>query len=205
MPQAAAAYNDLSVFVNRFMPLTEDDFSLLKQKTQFRQFSKKQILIKEGETEHSLYFIAMGLVHQYFYKGKDKVTTDLVSEGTITGSVASFLSGKPSHYFLETTEPTTVILITRENLEILYQSDKKWQRFGRILITHFLLQQELQILDNIRYDIRERIVHFSEAFPKLLKRVPQRRLASYLNIKPETFTRLKPLITNRKATRQTGK
>ncbi len=201
----AAAYNDLSVFVNRFMPLTGDDLSLLKQKTQFKQFPKKYILIKEGETERCLYFITKGLVHQYFHKGKDTITTDLVSEGTITGSVASFLSGKPSHYFLETIEPTAVISITRDNLEVLYQTDKKWQRFGRILITHFLLQQELHILDNIRYDIRERMVHFAEAFPELLKRVPQRRLASYLNIKPETFTRLKPLITNRKAARQTGK
>ncbi len=194
----AAIYEKLEYFLNQFFHLSDKELSQLKEKLVFRQFPKKHILIKEGETEGCLYFIGEGLIHQYFYKGKEVVTTDLVCEGTITGAVASFLSGQPSHYFLETIEPSSTLCISRQDLEALYKSDIKWQRFGRILITHFFLQQEMYILDNIRYSIRERFVHFAEAFPALLKRVPQRRLASYLNIKPETFTRLKPLITHRK-------
>jgi len=193
-----AIYEKLEYFISRFFSLSDKESLLLKQNLVYRHFPKKHILIREGEREKYLYFIGEGLIHQYFYKGKEVVTTDLVCEGTITGAVASFLSGQPSHYFLETMEPTSVLCISRKDLDGLYASDIKWQRFGRILITHFFLQQEMHILDNIRYSIRERFVHFAEAFPALLKRVPQRRLASYLNIKPETFTRLKPLITHRK-------
>lgn len=199
MPTAISdIHESLAIFLNRFFNLSEKELALLKSKLVFRQFPKKHILIKEGETEHCLYYIGKGLIHQYFYKGKEMLTTDLVSEGTITGSVSSFLSGRPSHYFLETMEPTTTLCISKQDLDGLYKTDIRWQRFGRILITHFFLQQEMHILDNLRYSIRERFVHFAEAFPELLKRVPQRRLASYLNIKPETFTRLKPLIANRK-------
>jgi CRP-like cAMP-binding protein len=190
-------YDGLVLFLSRFFKLQEEDFSQLKKKIVYKEFPKKKLLIKEGETEQHLYFINKGLVHQYFYVGKEMTTTDLVHEGTITGSVASFLSGKPSHYFLETMEPTSVFIISKKDLHELYASDIKWQRFGRVLITHFLLQQEQHLLDNIRYSIRERIVHFAAAFPALLKRVPQRRLASYLNIKPETFSRLKSLTIHR--------
>jgi CRP-like cAMP-binding protein len=192
------AYKNLASFLNRFIPLADDEFSLLKKRITLRHYPKKHIFIREGETEQKLFFVHSGLIHHYFYKDKEQVTTDLVMEGTITGSVASFLSGRPSHYYLETMEPTIVLSITKQSLQELYRSDKKWQRFGRILITHFLLQQEKHILDNIRYSIREKLVHFAEEYPALLKRVPQRRLASYLDMKPETFTRLKPLIEHKK-------
>ncbi len=187
-------YEDLFIFLKKFSTLTNEEFSRLKESIIIREFQKKEILIKKGDTEQYLYFINKGLIHQYFYKGKEMVTTDLVGPGTITGSVSSFLSGKPSNYYLEAMEQTLVLAMSKQCLEELYNSDKKWQQVGRILITYFLLQQERQLIDNIRFSMRERFVNFAEASPELLKRVPQRRLASYLNIKPETFTRLKPLL-----------
>jgi CRP-like cAMP-binding protein len=194
----SAKYESLLLFVNRFMQLSEEEFSQLMGMLLFREFPKKHILINEGEIAQNLYFITRGLIHQYFYAGKEVVTTDVVCEGTITGSVSSFLSGKPSHYYLETMESTSAFIISKQQLNELYKKDIKWQRFGRILITHFLLQQEWHILDNIRFSIRERLLHFAEAYPGLLKRVPQRRLASYLDMKPETFSRIKPYIVAKK-------
>jgi hypothetical protein len=41
---------------------------------------------------------------------------------------------------------------------------------------------------------RERFLNFVMKNPELLQRVPQKHLASYLNIKPETFSRFKHLL-----------
>jgi hypothetical protein len=41
---------------------------------------------------------------------------------------------------------------------------------------------------------RERFIYFVNRNPELLQRVPQKYLASYLNIKPETFSRFKHLV-----------
>ncbi|MBL7732989.1 MAG: Crp/Fnr family transcriptional regulator [Chitinophagaceae bacterium] len=191
-------HESLAAFLGKFVRLQQDDFAQLQSKLMVRQFPKKHIITREGDKEEHLYFIVKGLVHQYFMKGEEMITTDLVPEGTISGAVASFLSGRPSHYYLETIEPVTALSISRDDLTALYASDTKWQRFGRILTTHFLLQLELHMLDSIRYSIRERLAHFAEEHPGLLKRVPQRRLASYLAIEPETFTRLKPLVPSKR-------
>jgi hypothetical protein len=43
---------------------------------------------------------------------------------------------------------------------------------------------------------RERFLNFVMKNPELLQRVPQKHLASYLNIKPETFSRFKHLLKN---------
>ncbi len=191
-------FENLISFLGKFVQLTPEDISTIEDKMVIKEYPKKYLLIEEGDIAQHLYFINKGLIHKYFYKGKEMITTDLVCEGTLTGSINSFLSGNPSHYYLQTLEITHVLSISKEALEELYKQDKKWQRIGRIVITHFLLQQEKKILDDIRYNIRERIVHFAQDFPSILNRVPQRRIASYLNIKPETFTRLKHLITETK-------
>jgi hypothetical protein len=41
---------------------------------------------------------------------------------------------------------------------------------------------------------RERFIAFVTKNPDLMQRVPQKFLASYLNIKPETFSRFKHLV-----------
>jgi hypothetical protein len=65
-----------------------------------------------------------------------------------------------------------------------------------LLVTYYLLRQENEIIDTIRLTMRERFLQFATQHPDLLERVPQRRIASYLNIKAETFSRLKPLLHN---------
>jgi CRP-like cAMP-binding protein len=49
----------------------------------------------------------------------------------------------------------------------------------------------------MRLDTRERFLQFVERNPELVQRVPQKYLASYLNMKPETFSRLKHLLKKR--------
>jgi CRP-like cAMP-binding protein len=187
-------FDGLLKFFNQFVPLSEAEFSLIKHKIEVRHYGKKEQLIKAGDTELYLYFIEKGLTREFFYKGHQQIIIDIVSEGTITGSVTSFFTGEPSRYFIETIEPVSAIRISRKNLEELYQSHNKWERFGRVLTAHFLLQQERHILDNIRFTVRERFVNFINEHPGLLLRVPQKYLASYLDIKPETFSRLKHLV-----------
>ena len=41
---------------------------------------------------------------------------------------------------------------------------------------------------------RERFLRFVSKHPELMQRVPQKYLASYLNIKPETFSRFKHMV-----------
>ena len=186
--------NDLMTFLNRFIEVSIEDFAELIAWTEPRQFEKKAILTKPGEVEEYMYFITSGLIRKYFLKKDHEIITHIVKEGGIIGSGESFLTGKPSKYFVETLEPTTAFAISREKLEEMYRSSKKWEKLGRIMTTQYFLVQEMRLMDNIRFSTRERFVKFMKENTDLLQRVPQKYLASYLNIKPETFSRLKHLM-----------
>jgi CRP-like cAMP-binding protein len=135
----------------------------------------------------------------YFSKGKTELITNIAKEGELVSSSASFLSATPSHYHIETLEPTTLLSLTREDLDEIYQKSVRIERLGRLLTTQFVMQKEEWEHECMRLDTRERFTRFMERNPDLVMRVPQKYLASYLNMKPETFSRLKNQLRKRPA------
>jgi CRP-like cAMP-binding protein len=185
-------------FISKHIELTEEEFQLFASKLQLVSFDKKTKLVEIGEVATTFYFVLKGISRRYFYRGKQEVITHLIKEGGMMGSVISFLTGQPSRYALETIEPVTAYSLSKKDLDELYSMDKKWEKFGRKIITAFFLQVENQILDNIRYSTKERFINFMKHNPELVLRVPQKYLASYLEIQPETFSRLKHLMVKEK-------
>ena len=185
-------------FISQHIELTEEEFQILASKLQLVSFDKKTKLVEIGEVATTFYFVLKGISRRYFYRGKQEVITHLIKEGGMMGSVISFLTAQPSRYALETIEPVTAYCLSKKDLDDLFLTDKKWEKFGRKIITAFFLQLEYQILDNIRYSTKERFINFMKHNPELVRRVPQKYLASYLEIQPETFSRLKHLIVKEK-------
>ena len=194
---SSSMLNDLLTFLNQFIKISGEEFAELLAWTEPRQFEKKTILTRPGDVEEYMYFITSGLIRKYFLKKDQEIITHIVKEGGIIGSGESFLTGQPSRYFVETLEPTTAFAISRKKLEEMYSSSKKWEKLGRVMTTQYFLVQEMRLMDNIRYSTRERFVKFMKENTDLLQRVPQKYLASYLNIKPETFSRLKHLMNSK--------
>lgn len=184
-------------YVSGYVELTNEEFAFLAEALVIRSFDKKQQLLQAGEVENYMNFLVKGLARMYFLRDKTEVITNIAREGQLLSSSASFLSGNPSSYFVETLEPSTFLSITRQQLEKLYRESPRIERLGRLMTTDFVLQKESWELECMRLDTRERFLHFVESNPELLQRVPQKYLASYLNMKPETFSRLKHLLRRR--------
>jgi len=184
----------LKKYISGFVSLTNEEFALMANELVIRNFDKRELLTRAGEVENYLNFVVKGLVRKYFYKGRTEIITQIAKEGEFINSSASFLSGNPSPYLVETLEPSTFLSVTRDQLERLYENNPRIERVGRIVITHLFLQREEWEHECLRLDTRERFLRFVENNPDLMQRVPQKYLASYLNMKPETFSRLKHLI-----------
>jgi CRP-like cAMP-binding protein len=181
----------LRKYVSEYVALTTGEFTLLAEKIVVRNFDRREQLLRVGETEKYMNFVVQGLVRMYFVKGKTELITNIAKEGQLVSSSASFLSGRPSHYFIETVEPSTLLSITREDLDFAYQQSVRIERLGRLLTTQFVMQKEEWEHECMRLDAHERFTRFMDRNPDLVTRVPQKYLASYLNMKPETFSRLK--------------
>jgi CRP-like cAMP-binding protein len=184
----------LRQYMSVHVALTNEEFARLAEMLEIRNFDRKQQLVKAGEVENYLNFLVKGLARMFFYKGRTEIITHIARENEMIGSSASFLSGSPSFYFIEALEPSTFLSISKQRLEVLYQESPRMERLGRLMTTHFFLQKEAWQLESLRLNTRERFIRFVQDNPDLMQRVPQKYLASYLNMKPETFSRLKHLL-----------
>ncbi|MCW3116744.1 MAG: cyclic nucleotide-binding protein, partial [Chitinophagaceae bacterium] len=122
--------------------------------------------------------------------------TQISFENHIMHSQESYHSRLPSEYTIETIEPTTVVSITYDDLEKIYDSSKKMEHLGRLIITYTMVVKDRWQMRLTKHSPRERFISFVNKNPELLQRVPQKFLASYLSIKPETFSRFKHLVRN---------
>lgn len=192
----------LYLYLRRFVEISAEEFAVLGKYIEIRHFNKKVKLLNIGEREGYVNFIVKGLVRKFFYRHKEEVVTQIAKEGELICSSVSFLSGVVSDYVVETVEVTTVFSISVQNIEKIYEMGHKMQRMGRLVIIDWLLQKEYWEHERIKLDPKQRFLKFINGNPDLLIRVPQKYLASYLNIKPETFSRYKHLLIQRPVNNQ---
>lgn len=193
------AHKAFHAYLRKFIELSDEEFtnSLLPY-ISIRKFDKKSLLTASGEVENWFNFISRGLIRKYYLKGKSEINTQISMEGHIIHSQESFHSRTPSEYVVEAIEPSIVASLSYDNLEKIFDQSQKMEHLGRLVITHTMVIKDRWQMQQIKLTPRERFIRFVNKNPELMQRVPQKYLASYLNIKPETFSRFKHLLRERK-------
>jgi len=182
-------------YVRKFIEISDDEFrQYIYPYIVVRKYAKKQTITEAGQLENYFNFIIKGLARKYYKRGKEEINTQISFEGHIIHSQESFHSRTPSEYSIEAVEPTTLVSITYDNLEKIYARSGKMEHLGRLVITYTMVVKDRWQMQLVMHTPRERFIHFVNRNPELLQRVPQKYLASYLNIKPETFSRFKHLV-----------
>ena len=182
-------------YLRKFIDLKDEEFEqYLVPVIRVRKYGKKEFMIRAGEIENNFNFILKGLARKYYRKGNQEINTQISYEGHLLVSQESFHSRQPSEYYIETIEPTTVVSITHDDLERVYARSHRMEHLARLLITYAMVIKDRWQMQLVKMTPRERFLNFVTKNPELMQRVPQKFLASYLNIKPETFSRFKHLI-----------
>lgn len=182
-------------YLRKFTDLTEDEFNLyLLPVAKVRRFGKRETITKAGEVESNFNYVVKGLVRKFYRKGHQEINTQISLEGHLILSQESFHSRTPSEYVIEAIEPTTIVTITYDDLERVYKQSHKMEHLGRLVVTYAMIIKDRWQMQMVKMTPRERFLNFVTRNPELMQRVPQKYLASYLNIKPETFSRFKHLI-----------
>jgi CRP-like cAMP-binding protein len=189
---------DLVVFkdyLRKFGEVNDEEFEqYLSPVIKIRKFGKKDLMTRPGEIENYFNFILQGLARKYYKRGAHEINTQISFEGQLLLSQESFHSRQPSEYTVETIEPTIVVSISHDDLEKVYARSHKMEHVARVLITYAMVLKDRWQMQLVQMTPRERFINFVTKNPELMQRVPQKYLASYLNIKPETFSRFKHLI-----------
>ena len=184
-------------YLGRFMPITREELIELLQYCEIRKFDKRTVIVHVGEVDNYLNLVVKGLIRKYLPVRKDEVILQLATEGHVVQSEISFLTQSPSMVVVETLEPTILLSLTHDKMEEALDKFPKGENLGRMIISGMYIKKDENRYNRLSKSTRQRFFDYIDHHQHMLQRVPQKYLASYLQIKPETFSRLKALLAKR--------
>jgi CRP-like cAMP-binding protein len=162
------------------------------------EFKKGDYYLKEGQYANKISFIDSGLFRMFYQlEGVEKIML-FFSDKQFMTDYFGYLTKTPTIRPIQALEDSVVYSIDRDQLDKLFDYSKNWERVGRLLAESAYVSSVLRANRIIHDDYDTRLKTLMAERPNLMQRVPHYMIASYLNMTPETLSRVKKrLMANR--------
>lgn len=191
-------FEQIEKVLSSFISLEQSEIDYFISKLQVRQLKRKEFLLHEGQICKHSYFINSGCLRYFYNIEGQEVTGQFFFENGWYADYTSYLSGKPLDKNIQALEKTELLLLSKTDLDKLFIEIPKFEKFGRLIAENaFLgLQQYTQSLT--KETPEERYINLIKNRPKVIERIPQHYIASYLGIKAPSLSRIRKRIFNNK-------
>ncbi|MBE5319680.1 Crp/Fnr family transcriptional regulator [Pedobacter sp. MR2016-19] len=179
--------------------LTEKEKELIQTFFIQKRLRKHQYLLQEGDVCKYLAFVAKGLLRTYNIDEKGDAHMSVFGwEGWWLSDFNSFLSSEPAVFNIDAIEESELLLISRLDYDAITIEVPIMDRYYRILYQNSLVTKERRLMSSITHTAEEKYLQLLALDPKIVERIPQNLIASYLGIAPETLSRIRKNLAFRK-------
>lgn len=178
-------------FLKSLGNLSDEEVNLARRYFIEEKIQKGAFYIQDGQIPNKVSFVNSGLF-RLFYKlnGEDKIML-FFSEFQFMTDYFGFLTNTASVRPIQALEDSVIYTINKINLNKLFDGSKNWERIGRQLAESAYVTSVIRANRLLHDDYNTRVKTFIDESPSLMQRVPQYMIASYLNMTPETLSRVK--------------
>lgn len=170
-------------------PEFEKHFRNLWETKVFKQYD---LITEAGCIENYFYFVLEGVQAIYVLNEKgEKVVLGFSYTGSPSGVFDSFSTRKPATLFLEALKPSKLLAMSSSKYQELFEVQPNFHEWGHEFFKNVLIGRLSREVELLTLNAKERYINFMQRCPEELKIIPQKYLASYLNMTPETFSRLR--------------
>ena len=156
-----------------------------------KTFAKGEFVIREGEIERHIYFVASGAIRVFLLSEHEELTVRFGYEGSFINSLSSFIKQSPSEFYIEAIRKTTLHMIDREHFRTLVQQNEETQAQYNAMLEILVTQQIEREIDLLTVSPSERLKRVLARSPNLFQEIPLKYIASYLRMTPETLSRVR--------------
>ena len=175
----------------RYSTMTHEELDVLESILVPMRFQKGDFILKEGEVCTNIYWVVKGLVRQFYIKNGKELTEYMAVENSIFMSIESLFKEQPSHQQIQTLEPTILFALPKPALEREAVRNVNIQMLYRKILEESLIISQVHA-DMLRFEsAQERYAKLVKRSPQLILRAPLVYIASYLQMTPETLSRVR--------------
>jgi CRP-like cAMP-binding protein len=174
--------------------MTHEELDMLESVLVPMKFAKGEKILNEGDICRNIYWIVKGLARQFYYKNGKELTEYMGVENTIMMSIESLFMEKPSIQVIQALEPTLIYALPKAELEAVAMRSVNIQILYRKILEESLIISQ-QRADMLRFEsAQDRYQKLVKSSPQLVLRAPLVYIASYLQMTPETLSRVRTAV-----------
>jgi CRP-like cAMP-binding protein len=179
-------------YVERFVPLTEDDKALLADSFTRVEIQKRQYIAQPDFTTKYRSYVLKGAFRSYVvcHKGQEHTIALAIDDWWIS-DYNSYIYQQPATLFVVAIEKSTVLRIDYETEKRLKASNHRLETFFRIIAEQELAYYQRRMIANLTLSAEDSYRRFMRKYPDIAARVPQYALASFLGMTTEYLSRLR--------------
>lgn|SRR5574344_205701 len=197
MKELAITTRDIArELARKYSTMTHDELDILESILVPMRFAKGDMILKKGEVCTDIYYVDSGLVRQFYFKndkdGNEKeVTEHLGTDHSVFMCIESLFRETPSVIEVQALEPTSIFAMPKVELERVALHNVNIQMmYRKILEESLIISQEKA--DLVRFEsAQSRYKRLCKMNPQVVLRAPLIYVASYLQMTPETLSRVR--------------
>lgn len=182
-----------------YTPLSEHEIKLLENAVEKKICQKNEIIFTEGKISDEIYFVANGCVRLFYnVDGNDK-TAFFYTEGQFICAGESYTFNIPAVENYQAIEKTEIFILRKSKTDALLKEVPRLEVIARIATENELITCQKVIASFVTKSAEQRYVDLLNTHGELFQRVPQQYIASFLGVSPETLSRIKNRVFNKKS------
>jgi CRP-like cAMP-binding protein len=187
-------FQDLALTIT----LTDMEKELLRSVLIPKTVEKGQSLLQAGDVCLHAILVAKGCLRSYTIDEKEvKHIFQFAIEGWAISDMYSFLTGEPATYYIDAIEDSELFLMDKAGKEELLDHIPGMEKVFRLSLEKNYIANQRRTNAMLGSSIEERYLSFARTYPKILQRVPQHMVASYLGVSPRTLSRIRKQLAGK--------
>jgi len=179
--------------------LREEEFAFWVSLMNEKKLKRGEFLLQPGEIARSIAFVVRGCLRLYSIDDKSKEhIIQFAPENWWISDMESLNNDTPSDYFIDALENSDLLLMDRTSQEKLYREIPAAAIFFQNLLQKRQSATQRRIISSMSIPAEDRYLDFLKTYPSLAVRVPQHMIASYLGITPESLSRIRKQVVDKK-------
>jgi len=175
--------------LNDIQPLSEKLKLSFNKQFKIEEVKKGKVLLHEKDICKNLWFLCHGLLRSYHNIGNKEITSRIMYTGHIVISPGSFFTQTPATESIEALADCVVAKLSFTDLQDIYKKFPEFNYHTRLITEQYFYKQEQRLYMLRKHDAAAKYNFFLENYADYLKDIPQKYIASFLNIAPETLSR----------------
>jgi CRP-like cAMP-binding protein len=175
-----------------------DIISSLVQKIDQQNLWEKEITLKrneylkvKGTIDTNLYYVKSGSLRIFLLEEEEEQTIRFGYKNNLIAALDSFLNDQPSDFYIQALKETTVKQLSKKEYLSFIESSSENKKIWNEILKNFVLQQMERERDILTISPLERYRRVLKRSPQLFQEIPNKYIASYLRMTPETLSRIK--------------